>query len=294
MAKGDFHLHSTASDGVRSPSWVIGAAAAKGVRVLSLTDHDTTAGLAEAGAAAGRLGLRLIPGVELSADLESSGVNADIHLLGYGFDVTSAALQKQLGEYREGRIGRVHETVRILAAEGASISVERVFAIAGEASVGRPHVARALMEAGQVVSVQEAFDRWLGNGKVADVARPKLSPAAAIGMVHAAGGVVFAAHPVFIGANYEPVLAEMASWGADSIDGIETYYKNYDAETVAKHRALADRLGLATSGGSDYHGLGNPDDREIGDIPFPDMEVDRFVKFVEARCAHPGRAGAKT
>ncbi|OAI43218.1 hypothetical protein AYO38_10920 [bacterium SCGC AG-212-C10] len=290
MAIGDFHLHSNASDGVHTPSWVMETAHANGVHTLSLTDHDTTDGYAEAQAAAERLGLRLIPGIELSADLElkALGVKADIHLLGFGIDITRPELQRQLRAYREGRIERVHKTVAILADQGAVISVERVFEIAGEASVGRPHVARALVEAGHVASVQEAFDRWLGNNKVADVQREKLEPKDAIRMVHEAGGVVFAAHPVFITEKYEPVLDELASWGEDAIDGIETYYKHYDAQSVAYHRHIADRLGLATSGGNAYHGLGNPDDRAIGDVPFPDHEVERFVAYLEAKGARTG------
>ena len=170
MATGDFHLHSTASDGVHTPAWVMERAAANGVRVLSLTDHDTTAGLAEAQSAADRLGLRLVPGLEMSTDLGK----ADVHLLAYGFDVASKPLQEFLSWQREGRMTRVRRIVEILRDNGMAIEVERVLEIAGEATVGRPHVARALLERGHVASVQEAFDLWLGNGKAADVDREKL------------------------------------------------------------------------------------------------------------------------
>lgn len=281
MAEGDFHLHSTASDGVHSPSWVMETAAARGVRVLALTDHDSTEGLAEAHAAADRLGLRLVPGIEISTDLEK----ADVHLLGYGLDVTSKPLQDFLAEQRNGRLGRVRTIATILGEHGMTVSVDRIFEIAGDATVGRPHVARAMVEAGHVASVQEAFDLWLGNGKPADVDRQKLAPQEAIRMIHENGGVCFIAHPVFISGDYPTVLEQLAKWGAD---GVETYYKNYDAETVAKHAAIAARLGLATSGGSDYHGLGNPDDREIGDIPFPDEQVDAFIAYLERRGVNTG------
>lgn len=284
MAKGDFHLHSTASDGVHSPTWVMETAMVHGVRALSLTDHDTTAGLAEARQAAARLGLRLIPGIELSTDLGK----ADVHLLGYGFDIEAKPLQDFLRWQREGRLTRVETIVRILRENGMPIEVARVLEIAGEATVGRPHVARALLEAGHVTSVQEAFDRWLGNGKPADVNREKLEPADAIGMIHDHGGVVFAAHAVFIGEDYPAAIEQLAGWG---LDGLETYYKNYDAATVRKHEAVADRLGLAKSGGSDYHGLGNPDDREIGDIPFPDGAVDAFVGYLEGMGGDTGKRG---
>lgn len=273
VARGDFHLHSTASDGVHSPAWVMETAAARGVRVLALTDHDSTAGWAEAKAAAGRLGLRLIPGLELSTDLGP----ADVHLLAFGFDMHDRELQEFLASQRDGRIGRTHRIVEILRNHGMAIDARRVFEIAGEATVGRPHVARALVEAGHVASVQEAFDLWLGNGKPADVDRPKLSPRDAIAKVHAAGGRVFCAHATYMG-EYEPLVEQLRGWG---LDGLETYYKHYDAETVATLRGLGERLGLALSGGSDYHGLGNPDDREIGDIPFPDEAVDAFVRYLE-------------
>lgn len=285
MAIGDFHLHSTASDGIHTPTWVMETAAAKGIRVLSLTDHDSTEGYAEAKRAADRLGLRLIPGIELSTDLGK----ADVHLLGFGINVQAKPLQEFLSWQREGRIGRTHKIVEILRDHGMPIDVSRVMEIAGEATVGRPHVARALVEAGHVPSVQEAFDLWLGNGKPADVNREKLEPADAIRIIHENGGSVFAAHAVFIGADYPAAVEELAGWG---LDGIETFYKHYDAATVEAHEVLARRLKLATSGGSDYHGLGNPDDREIGDIPFPDAEVWRFVAFLEAQGVDTGKGAA--
>jgi len=283
MSTGDFHLHSTASDGVHSPTWVMETAAVRGVRTLALTDHDTTDGLAEAKAAAGRLGLRLVPGIELSTDLEKT----DVHLLGFGIDAGSKRLQDYLSWLREGRMGRTRKAVDILAGLGVPVRLERVLEIAGEASVGRPHIARALVEAGHVASVQEAFDLYLGDGKPGDVPREKLQPAEAIDEVHAAGGVVFVAHAIFIGEDYPAVVEEFARIG---LDGLETYYKHYTPEIIAAHEVLSERLGLARSGGSDYHGLGNPDDREIGDIPFPDDAVRAFMTFLEQAGVDTGKA----
>ena len=226
MAIGDFHLHSTASDGVHTPTWVMETAAARGVRVLSLTDHDSSEGFAEAKQAADRLGLRLVPGIELSTDLGK----ADVHLLGFGVNIASQPLQDFLSWQREGRIGRTHKIVEILRANGMPIEVERVMQIAGEATVGRPHVARALVERGFVASVQEAFDLWLGNGKAADVNREKLDPADAIKLIHENGGAVFVAHAIYIGDDYPAAVKELRGWG---LDGIETFYKHYDAPTIA-------------------------------------------------------------
>ena len=286
MASGDFHLHSTCSDGVRSPTWVVETAAANGVRVLALTDHDTTEGLAEAAAAAAAAGLRLIPGIELSVDLDG----VDAHLLGFGFDIEHGPLQAYLSEQREGRVGRMKRMVRVLGEHGVTVEAERVLEIAGEASVGRPHVARALVEAGYVGSVAEAFDEWLGDGRPGHITRDRLTPGAAIDLLHEAGGVVFVAHPLFLGEAYEEAVATLAAMG---LDGMETYYKHYDEETIAAHEALAAKLGLGRSGGSDYHGLGNPNDREIGEIPFPDDAVAAFKAFLNSRGVHSlAQAGA--
>lgn len=278
MAGGDFHLHSTASDGVNSPTWVVERAVANGVRALALTDHDTTEGLREAAKAAARLGLRLIPGVEISTEVGK----ADVHLLGYGFDPGATRLQEFFRWQREGRLARVEKIVAILREHGMSLETQRIFEIAGEATVGRPHVARALLEKGYVASVQEAFDLWLGNGKPADVNREKLDPEDAIAILHENGGVVFIAHPTYMGDDYVEKIRLLQSLGAD---GIETYYKHYAADTVAGLASLARELGVAASGGSDYHGLGNPDDRDIGDIPFPDERVEAFLAFIDAHCA---------
>lgn len=278
MAGGDFHLHSTASDGVNSPTWVVERAAANGVRALALTDHDTTEGLREAAKAAARLGLRLIPGVEISTEVGK----ADVHLLGYGFDPGATRLQEFFRWQREGRLARVEKIVAILREHGMSLETQRIFEIAGEATVGRPHVARALLEKGYVASVQEAFDLWLGNGKPADVNREKLDPEDAIAILHENGGVVFIAHPTYMGDDYVEKIRLLQSLGAD---GIETYYKHYAADTVAGLASLARELGVAASGGSDYHGLGNPDDRDIGDIAFPDEHVEAFLAFIDAHCA---------
>lgn len=282
MATGDFHLHSTASDGVHSPTWVMETAARNGVRFLSLTDHDTTEGLAEAGKAADRLGLRLIPGMEISTDVGK----VDAHLLAYGFDTAAKELQEFMRTMRDGRKERLTKMVRILRENAMPIEESRVLEIAGEASVGRPHVARALVEKGYLASVQEAFDTWLGNGKPADVNRERLDPADSISLVHRHGGVIFIAHPIFMGEDYGAPVAQLAGWG---VDGIETYYKNYPPEAVRYHEELALKHSLARSGGSDYHGLGNPDDREIGDIDFPDHHVQAFLRFIDANCAHTGK-----
>ncbi|HEX5503411.1 MAG TPA: PHP domain-containing protein, partial [Thermomicrobiales bacterium] len=157
----DLHTHSTASDGSLTPARLVALAAERGLRVLALTDHDTTAGLAEAADAAARHGLRFVPGVELSAQVEAG----EVHVLGYFIDPARPALRDALARFREGREGRARTIVANLAAAGAPVAYERVVELAGGATIGRPHVARALVAAGHAASVQDAFDRYLVRGR---------------------------------------------------------------------------------------------------------------------------------
>ena len=280
MANGDFHLHSNTSDGVLSPSEIIKSAAKNGVKHLALTDHDSTEGLSEAAIAAEPLGLQLLCGIELS--VLHHGI--DIHILGYGFTQKFQPLQEYLQEQRDGRYLRMKKTLKVLDEYGITIAEDEILKIAGKGSIGRPHIARALIANGHVSSVQEAFDKWLGDGKPADIQRQRLLPAETISLIHEAEGFAFIAHPIFVGNDYETAVRELALMG---LDGIETYYKHYTNETIKKHQQLGLELALISSGGSDYHGLGNPDDREIGDIPFPNTEIVTFLESLE-RADLPG------
>lgn len=280
MALGDFHLHSRASDGVLPPAEVVALAARNGATVIALTDHDTVDGLAEAAEAARTWGLRLVPGIELSTDLGPH----DVHLVALGVDIDRPDLRAFLAEQRENRVGRARRILAALRERGIDLDERRLFELAGDGSVGRPHVAQAMVERGYVTSVQEAFDRWLGNGKPGDIPRPKLSPAEAIARIHEWGGVAVAAHPLFVGDGWSEVLHELALAGADAI---EVYYRDYPRSTVEELAQRAEGLGLARSGGSDFHGLGNPGEREPAAIAFPDALVHRFVEFVESRTRRP-------
>jgi hypothetical protein len=284
MAIGDFHTHSRHSDGVLAPDELIRRASANGVRHLALTDHDTTAGVADAVRTGAAIGVRVIPGVELSADLPDGG---DAHILGYFASVEQPRLQAQLASYREGRTSRGRAMLAKLSALGMPLRWERVLEIAGEASVGRPHVAQALVEGGHVASVREAFDRYLRTGGPADAPREKLPPEEAIGLIRECGGVAALAHPSFL-PDAETSVAALAAAG---IEGIEVYYKNYTPEEVERYRALADAHGLVPAGGSDYHGI-HDDEREPGDISFPEAEVARFLAALESAWASRGAKAA--
>lgn len=284
MSKGDFHTHSTHSDGVLAPAALVGLAASRGVRVMALTDHDTLDGLAEAEAEAARHpGFLLVPGVELSCDVPGT----EVHVLGYFVDREDRAFLQRLETFREGRIDRARRITEALDRLGAPIAWERVREIAGEASIGRPHIAQALLERGHVATFGEAFERYIGRDGPAYAERPKLEPHEAIAMIGEAGGVAVFAHPGFT-KEHERVAAEMADAG---LFGLEAYYKHYDAATVAGLAALAERLGLFALGGSDFHGIDREDERRPGDIPLPDAVADAFLDAARERgCRVPAPA----
>lgn len=245
----DLHLHTTASDGRLTPAQLIDQVGGTGLKVISITDHDTTEGLAEARARLASFPqMRLIPGIELSA--ESSG--SEIHLLGYLFDETDADFQSMLARMRDSRVDAARRTVEKLRTLGIHISWDRVQELA-EGAVGRPHIARAMIEAGYIRSMQEAFDRYLGDDGIARVAREKLTARDALQLLHRLGGVGVIAHPRTV-PDIERVVTELAG---DGLDGIEVYAEKYVPEQRALYRSLAERYDLLECGGSDYHANGN-------------------------------------
>ena len=276
MSRGDFHTHSTHSDGLRTPTELVELAAGRGVRVMALTDHDTLDGLGEAEAAAARHpGFTLVPGVELSCDVPGT----EVHVLGYFIDRDDARLQEQLETFRSGRIDRAQRIISALERLGAPIEWERVQEIAGEASVGRPHIAQALLEAGHIETFGEAFDRFIGRDGPAYAERSKLEPPEAIEMIGNAGGIAVFAHPGFT-KEYERIAGELADAG---LFGLEAYYKHYDPEMVTSLVELAGRLGVFALGGSDHHGIDRDDERQPGEIPLPDAVVDAFLDAARER-----------
>jgi predicted metal-dependent phosphoesterase TrpH len=244
------HCHSSASDGTRSPAEVVARAAAAGLDVVALTDHDTTAGIAAA-AAALPAGLSLISGMELSCRHEGHSV----HLLCYLFDPEHEELAAQTRAIRVSRVERAKEMVAKLNELGVRVSWEQVTRIAGDGVIGRPHVARAMIEAGVVRSVDEAFTReWIGPGGRAHVRRYALDPADAITLVHGAGGVTVLAHPYAVTRGWmvpDQLIAELARGG---LDGVEVAHPDHDAAERDQLLTVARRLGLAATGGSDDHG----------------------------------------
>ena len=272
-AKADFHNHSTASDGKLTPTQIVDLAAANGVRIFALTDHDSTEGIAEAREAAARHeGFVLVPGVELSTDIEGD----EVHVLGYfSFEqLKDQDLQDSLARFRAGRFERGRQMVEKLNQIGKPISWERVLEIAGEASVGRPHVARALVEAGHVATIPEAFDLYIGRNGPAYAEREKMTPLEAVETLRRFGAPAVLAHPSYT-KSLEAVLPDLVAGG---LAGMEVYYRDYSPETVQALAHTAARFGVMPLGGSDYHALNNPGEREPGDIPLPDRIARDFLE----------------
>ncbi len=248
--RADLHTHSSVSDGTEPPAVVIRRAAEAGLDVVALTDHDTVAGQREA---AGALppGLTLLPGAELSCRMEGHSV----HLLAYLFDAENDELAGELAEIRESRLHRARAMVNKLAELGVPVTWEQVSEIAGGGVVGRPHIARAMIETGVVSSVDEAFTpQWIGPGGPAHVARYALDPVKAIGLVRAAGGVTVLAHPRGAERGWQipdEVIADLAAAG---LTGIEINHPQHGDRERQLLGELARSLGLAPSGGSDDHG----------------------------------------
>jgi predicted metal-dependent phosphoesterase TrpH len=278
MAIGDFHTHSTHSDGKLSPEELAPLAAANGVRVMALSDHDSTAGVRQMAAALKPHGIRLIPGVELSTDIPGS----EVHVLGYCMDIDDPEFQAELARFREGRLGRGMRMIEKLRALGMDVSWERVQELAGEASVGRPHVAQHLLERGYVQSIPDAFDRLIGRNGPAYAEREKLTPAQAVALITRAGGIASVAHPHYT-PNAETILADLKPQG---LTGMEVYYRDLAPARVGELLSIARRLNLLPTGGSDFHGLGNPGERKPGDIPLPDHAVEALLT-AGANCAMP-------
>lgn len=276
--RADLHTHTTASDGQLTSPQLVQRARDRQLAAIAITDHDTLAGIDAARTAAGDA-LTIIPGVELSCAI--SGV--DVHLLGYGVAGTGA-LADLLAERTDERLTRAEAIARRLASNGAPIDLDRVLELAGPGTVGRPHIARALVEAGHVATVSEAFDRYLAAGQPGFIERPVLTPERAIAAVQAAGGAAVLAHPRYSEgfAGFLPGLA------AAGLDGIEVVYPDHDDAFRAYLQRLAERHGLIATGGSDFHLDSGRVGRDLGDVTVPITVIERLAE----RAADRQRAAA--
>jgi predicted metal-dependent phosphoesterase TrpH len=266
--KIDLHTHSLASDGEYPPAEVAARARAAGVSVLALCDHDTVAGLPAAAEAAGRLGVRLVPGIELSAFLGPK----EIHVLGHFLDPghpTLVSFEDMLAQHRRWRMG---EIVKRLAAVGVQVRPEDVERFSGGKTLGRPHVARAIVEKGYVATVREAFDRFLGEGMPAYVARYRLEVADAVALVRGAGGTATIAHPAVSRLDRR----ELERARDAGVVGLEVHHADHDPGTRERLLRWAEELGMVPTAGSDYHGETISPDRHLGDVTMPAEDLARL------------------
>jgi len=254
----DLHIHSTYSDGTLTPEEIVDLAQKAGLAAISITDHDNVSGVAVARKAAEGGALEIVSGVELSAIEDGT----DVHMLGYFIDTDSPSLAGHLNTFRNARRMRAEKIVAKLKKMGLELDMDAVLEKAGGAAIGRPHIAEALVDEGLVMSYEEVFRKYIGYGGPAYEAKYVISPAKAVDLIHAAGGAAVIAHP---GVHLqESTVEKILECG---VDGIETRHPKHTPEAAARLGALAAKLGLVETGGSDYHG----DNR--GNMPFAEWTV---------------------
>lgn len=262
----DLHTHTTASDGLLLPEQLVEMASNAGVRVLAVCDHDSTDGVDAAAAAGARLGVEVIPAVEINTDVDQG----EVHVLGYYIDHREAPLQEFLRRLRDGRLHRAEGMVQKLNALGIKIDFARVRALA-QGAVGRPHVAWAMVEAGAVKNVEEAFERYIGRNGPAYVERLKVTPEEAIQVILRAGGIPVLAHPGW--GVQDSMIASLVGAG---LEGIEVYYPEHTPAMQTHYLALARQHNLLTTGGTDFHGSNLATKVPIGGQFVPPEVVDKL------------------
>ena len=270
----DLHLHTTASDGRLSPAELVRLVVDQGLKQISISDHDSTEGLAEAFEEAQNFPeLRIIPGIELSTDIPGD----EIHMLGYFIQYQDKEFQEILTGFRTGRVDRAREMVEKLATLGIVLDWGRVLEIAGDGSVGRPHIALAMVEKGYCKEPKDAFPEYLGRNGLAYAERPKMTPSEGVEMLRRVGGVPVLAHPAYM-TDLENNIAALKEAG---LMGMEVYYAKFDADTVSRLKNLADKYDLIPCGGSDFHGLGNSDEALPGTAGPPSSTVVQLEEASE-------------
>ncbi len=278
----DLHAHTLYSDGSVSPEELVQAAMRAGARAIAITDHDTVDGLAQGRAAAERLGIEFVNGIEISAEHDPG----TMHILGYYIDDESITLRTTLAELKLARDERNPEIARRLQSLGLDIDYDEVVGIAGSEIVGRPHFARLMVEKGYAQGIQDAFNRFLAKGAPCFVDKKRLSPADSINLIHSAGGVAVLAHPYQLKPltmeDQDRLIGELAALG---LDGVEAIYSRHSKEQREAYSRIAERHGLLVTGGSDFHGSYKPDInivKGLGDLEVPYS----LIEGLKNRAAH--------
>ena len=276
MSRVDLHIHSTASDGRLTPADIIQKAVEGGLTFIALADHDTVAGIAPALTAAQAFPrLKVIPCVEISTDIPQG----EVHVLGYFIDYTDHELKVALDRFRNSRLRRAKGMVAKLENLGIHIDWQRVQEIASGSSIGRPHIAQAMLEKGYIASIKQAFTEYLSRDGPAYVEREKMTPAEAVELILKAKGLPVLAHPLTFN-DPEAMIIELKTAG---LAGIEAYYDGYTTEEINRLAGLADRHNLIATGGSDYHGLDPDTETPIGGADVPMESVERLIALAKQR-----------
>ena len=274
MSKVDLHIHSTVSDGKLSPVDIVHKAAELGLTIIALTDHDSVDGIVPALVAAQAFpGLKVISGVEISTDVP----NGEVHVLGYFIDYTDHILGASLSRFRNSREQRAQRMITKLEALGIHIEWQRVREIAGSGSIGRPHIAQAMLEKGYIASLKEAFNDYIGRAAPAYVEREKMTPVEALELILRANGLPVLAHPLTTD-DPEMMVIELKAAG---LVGLEAYYNGYTADKINKLLSLANKYNLIATGGSDYHGLDTGAETMIGGVDVPMECAKRLIALAE-------------
>lgn len=273
----DLHLHTRYSDGTYTSEDLVEAAKWHGLSLIALTDHDTLEGCSEVEAAAAKVGIRFVVGTEVTAELHGR----EIHILGYLVDPACESLSQELGKAQVIRQNRVREMVARLQSQGIPLEAEVVFEMAKCNAPGRPHVARALVQAGHCGSLDEAFERFLKKDRPGWVPKDKMPASKAVDLIHQAGGLAVLAHP---GLNHDDSL--VAKLKAFGLDGLECFHPKHGPSAVARYQAMARDLGLLVTGGSDCHGR-SKNRPTMGSVKLPMAFVDALLELQRTRRATP-------
>ncbi|HEY96730.1 MAG TPA: PHP domain-containing protein [Dehalococcoidia bacterium] len=274
MGLVDLHVHSTASDGKFTPEEIVAKAARLGLRVMALTDHDSIEGIVPALRAARAFpDFRLIPGVEISTDMPEG----QAHVLGYFIDFHGDDLKSALEMFRNSRERRAKGMVDKLHDLGIDIEWERVQEIAGDGSVGRPHIAQALLEKEYISSFNEAFNKYIGQDGPAYVERDKMTPVEAVELIKLGRGLPVLAHPFTINGP-ETMLPALKEAG---LVGLEAYYKDYTPDQIDALLKLAEKYGLIVTGGTDYHGIDDRNEVMLGGVDVPMESMDKLTALAD-------------
>jgi predicted metal-dependent phosphoesterase TrpH len=274
VSKVDLHIHTSASDGKFSASEIVRKAWESGLNYIAICDHDSIEGIMPALAAMRACpGLTVLAGVEINTDIPAG----ELHVLGYLYDYENLELKEHLIRLRDSRVERAKKMIGKLRGLGVKIDYERVEELAGGGSLGRPHIAQALLEKGYINNFREAFIKYIGRGGPAYIERDKITPVEAVQLIRKAGGIPVLAHPL-TSENYEQLIQELIPAG---LMGLEAYYNNYTPEQVQSIVTVAARNDLITTGGSDYHGLDSLNEPPLGSVEVPLEVVTRLISMAQ-------------